>query len=157
MALVSADYLKPIRMMHGGAIPTEHWKKASGTTFARGTVVIATSGLIVTAADGPTTGTILGVSVETADSGKTTVAICPAIETVIWEVATATGDAGATTTITDANLFVGYGLSVNSNIWYINVADGSDIAMALIKRLEADSTAWAKAEAVFRDSIWHAI
>ena len=157
MAIVSADYLKPIRMLHGGAIPTERWKKASATTFVRGTVVIATAGLIVAATDGPTTGTILGVSVESADSGLTDVAICPALETVVFEVVTATGDSGATTTIADANLFIGYGLSLNSSIWYVNVADSSDIAMVLIKRLDADSTAWAKAEAVFRDSIWHAI
>lgn len=157
MAIVSADYLKPIRMLHGGAIPIERWKKGSGTTLAKGCVVIASSGLIITAADGPTTGTILGVTVETADSGLTDVAICPAINTIVWEVVTGTGDSGATTTITDANLFIGYGLSLDSSIWYINVADSSDIAMVLTKRLEADSTAWAKAEAIFVDSLFSKI
>lgn len=157
MAIVSADYLKPIRMLHGGAIPIERWKKASGTELARGCLVIASSGLIITAADGAGTGTILGVTVETADSGLTDVAICPAINTIVWEVVTATGSSGSTATITDANLFVGYGLALDSSIWYINVGDGSNIAMVLTKRLEADSTAWAKAEAIFVDSLFSKI
>lgn len=157
MALVTADYIKPIKMLGGGSIPVMELKKASATTLARGCVVIATSGLVVTATDGPTTGTILGVTCETGDSGKTTVHVVPALPNIVWEVATATGDSGATTTIADSNLFVGYGVAVNSSIWYVDVGDSSDVAMALIKRLDADSTAWAHAEAVFIDSFWSKI
>ena len=158
MAIVSADYLRPTRMHSGGSIPIERWTKGSGTTFAKGTVVVASSGLIIAASDGPGTGTILGVSVEAAASGLTTVGICPILEDVIFEAVTATGDSGATVTVADANLFVNYGLALNSSVWYVNIGDtSSNPVVAIIKRLDADSTAWAKVEMKFVDSFFNII
>ena len=160
MALVAADYIKPIKLLGGGATPIMSLKKAAATVCYKGMVCIATAGLVVAAADGPTTGTILGISLDniTAAEAKTAVSVCPALPDVVFSAHTATGDTGGTTTITDANLFVAYGLSLEGtagvNVWYINVADATDECALAIKRLYADDTAWAEVEFTFSNSLW---
>jgi len=160
MALVAADYIKPIKLLGGGSTPIMSLKKAAGTVCYKGMICIATTGLVVAATDGPATGTILGVCLDdiSAAQALTSVLICPALPDVVFSGRTGTGDVGGTVTITDANLGVAYGLSLEGtagvNVWYINVGDTGDECVLPIKRLDADSTAWAKVEFTFSNSLW---
>lgn len=158
MALVADDYIRPVKALGLSSIPMMELKKATSTVCYRGMIVIATTGLAVAAADSPATATLLGVCVEdiTAAQALTQVRICPALSNVIFQGATATGAAGATTTITDANLFTPYELALNSSIWYVNVGASTDAVVGITERLEADSTAWAKVEFMFLDSFFNA-
>lgn len=157
MALVAADYIKPVKTLASTSTPIMQLKKGASTVCYKGMIVIASSGLAIAASDGPDTNTILGVCLEdiTAAQALTEVSICPALPDVIFTGRTATGSSGGTTTITDANLFVTYDLALNSSIWYINVGANSDDVVAAIKRLDADSTAWAKVEFMFVDSFFN--
>ena len=63
MALAARDYFKASRTLGKGTLDIIQVTKASGTTWVKGAVIIGTSGLAVEAADGPTTGTIIGVCI----------------------------------------------------------------------------------------------
>lgn len=160
MALVAADYIKPVKTIAGTSTPIITMKKAAGTAIHKGSVIIATSGLAVIASDNPATGTVIGISVEkiTAAQALTEVKVCPALQDVIFEGRTATGADGATVTIDDADLFVAVDLALyaTNNIWYLDVAASPTVACAApIKRLDVDSTAWAKVEFMIVDSFWN--
>lgn len=156
MALVSADYIKPRRALGLNAIPQLEVLKAAGTAVNMGDIIIASSGLAIVASDGPTTGTVIGVAIEaTAASAKTTVAVCPALPNMLFEAHIATGDSGATASLANSQLWVGYGLALNSSIWYVNVGDTSDKQVRIVDLIDAASTAWGAVEIVFMDSVWN--
>jgi hypothetical protein len=159
MALVANDFFRPVRMLGGGSTPTMEVTKATGTTWVEGAVIIATSGLAVEATDGPTTGTILGVAVEDAVSGKLSTLICPALPNVVFQGRLGTGDTGTTIASAVAYRYVkGYGVSLDtSTTWYINVADVTDDAVMIIGEVDAIGTAWGKVEFVFIDSVFNAV
>lgn len=158
MALAATDYLRPNRTIGPGPIPQWPVVKASATTWDEGDVIIATSGLAVEAADGPTTGTILGVAVEDAVNGNTTALICPALPNVVFTGRIATGDTGGTVNSAVTHRYVRYGLSLDATgTWYINVGDTSDLAVMIINLVDAAGTAWGEVEFVFVDSLFNAI
>ena len=159
MALVANDYFRPVRMLGGGETPLWTVTKASATTWVAGAVIIATTGLAVEGADGPTTGTILGVAVGPATNGPTSAIICPALPNVIFQGRVGTGDTGTTIDSAAAYRYVkGYGVSLDATTtWYINVADTTDDAVMIIGEVDAIGTAWGKVEFVFIDSVFNAV
>lgn len=158
MALVAADYFHPVRMLGGGSIPTMEVTKASATTWVRGAVIIATSGLAVEAADGPTTGTILGVAAEAAVNGNTTQLIYPALPNLVFRGRVATGDSGATYSSAVADRYDRFGVSLDATTtWYINDNDQTDLAVLITDLVDAAATAWGEVEFVFCDSVFNAI
>jgi hypothetical protein len=159
MALVANDYFRAVRMIGGGTVPTMEVTKATATTWVRGAIIIATTGLAVEAADGPTTGTILGVAAAAATNGPTTALIYPALPNVVFQGRLGTGDTGTTLDSAAAYRYVkGYGVSLDaSTTWYINVADTTDDAVMVIGEVDAIGTAWGKVEFVFIDSVFNAV
>jgi hypothetical protein len=146
-------------MLGGGALPVMQVNKESATTWHKGDVIIASGGYAVEGADGPTTGTILGVAIEDAVSGNLTALICPALPNVVFTGRLATGDAGATYTSLVTDRYVkGYGISLDATgTWYINQADTTDDAVMIVEFLDAIGTAWALTEFVFIDSVFNAV
>lgn len=155
MALVKADRPKAKYCIGMSSIPLFEADKASGTTFHQGDVIIFTTGLAVEATDGPTTGTIIGIAAEDAINGNTIVAIWPAIPGLVFSGHVATGDTGGTVDTAAAQRGVHYGLSLNDTHWYINVNDTSDLAVMIIRLIDAAATAWGEVEFVFTDSAWN--
>ena len=158
MALAARDYFKASRTLGKGTVPVMEVTKASATTWAKGAVIIGTSGLAVEAADGPTTGTILGVAAEAATDGNTTALIYPAFNDVVFKGRIATGDTGGDYTSLITNRYVRYGISLDaSTAWYINAADTSDLAVMVLEFVDAIGTNLAEVEFVFVDSVFNAI
>lgn len=160
MALTVNDHMKAKRMIGGGTVPIMEVTKASGTTWLKGAVIIATSGLAVEAADGPTTGTILGVAVDAAVDGETTARIYPALPNVVFTGRIATGDTGGDYTSLVTNRYVkGYGISLEgtSGTWYINAGDTTDDAVMVTDFVDAIGTNLALVEFVFIDSVFNAV
>ncbi|GAG81751.1 unnamed protein product, partial [marine sediment metagenome] len=119
---------------------------ATSTTWPDGAVIIAgASGLVTEGADGPTTGTIMGVAVGANASGDTTGLIVPALPDMIFRGQIATGDSGATATTAVTLRYAeganAYEVAVNSSIWYVNVGDTTDNAVQILEIVDA-STAW---------------
>ncbi len=158
MALVASDYFRASRTIGGGPVPMITVTKASATTWDKGDVIIATSGLAVEAADGPTTGTILGVAAEDAVNGNTTALIIPALPNIIFTGKIGTGDTGTTVDLAVTHRYVRYGIALHSTgTWFINISDTSDLAIGIIKLVDAAGTAWGKVEFTFVDSFFNAI
>lgn len=158
MALVAYDYIKPVGLLGGGTMPMMEVTKASGTTWREGAVIIATSGLAVEAADGPTTGTILGVAASAAVSGELVASIYPALPNCVFKARIATGDAGGDYTSLVTNRYVRYGLSLEAataNVWYINAADTTDVAALVLEFIDAIGTNLALVKFVFIDSLFN--
>jgi hypothetical protein len=154
MALVAADRPRVQYAMGMSSIPVLELDKATGTTFKKGAVVIFTSGLIVEAADGPSTGTVVGIAAEDADSGQTLVHVWPALPNIIFTGNVATGDSGATVASAATDKGTAYGMAVNSSIWYVNKGDTSDLLVMIVKLVDAAATAWGQVDFFFMDSIW---
>lgn len=157
MALVTADYFRPLRAQGLNAIPTLEVAKEAATVIYKGSVLIATSGYAVIATDGPTTGTVIGVAIEaiTAAQGRTTVKMCPAFPNVLFQGNFGTGDTGGTYSPTVANMFIGHGVSLDStNVWYINQADTTDKVVRAVDLIDDSGTAWGAVEFHFCDSAW---
>ena len=158
MALAANDHFKPIGMLNGTPFPIMKVTKASATTWNKGDIIIATSGLAVVATDGPTTGTILGVALNDAVDGETEKEICPALPGVVFSGRIATGDAGGDYTSLITNRYVRYGISLDaSGAWYINAADTTDLAALVLEFIDAIGTNLAKVKFTFCDSIFNAI
>lgn len=152
MALVAADYIRPLRRMGGGVLPLFNVTKASATTWTRGDIIIGTSGLAVEAADGPVRGTILGVAVEDAVNGNTKALVCAVLPDVVFQGKIATGDAGGDYTSLVTNRFTSYGLSLEaatSGVWYINAADTTDLAVRVLEFIDDIGDNLASVEFVF--------
>lgn len=157
-ALVAQDYFKPVKCMGTGGIPTMEVTKASATTWVTGAVIIGTSGLAVEATDGPTTGTIIGVAVDAAVDGETTKLVYPALPNMIFQGRICAGDAGGDYTSLVTNRYVRYGISLDSSTaWYINSSDTSDLAVVVLKFIDAIGTNDALVEFAFIDSVFNAI
>ncbi len=158
MALAARDFIKFRKMLNGMPQPSLHVVKASGTTWKKGAIIIATSGLAVEAADGPTTGTILGVAAEDAVSGTTDAIIIPALPEVCFRGRIATGDTGGDYTSLVTNRYIRYGLSLDtSGAWYINAADTTDLAVMVLDFIDPIGTNLAEVEFCFVDSLFNAI
>lgn len=158
MALIAGDYFKPLRKIGGGTTPTLMVTKESATTWEKGAIIIGTSGYAVEAADGPTTGTILGVALADAVNGETTAPICPALPDIIFTGRIATGDTGGDYTSLVTNRYIRYGISLDSSgAWYINAADTTDLAVMVTEFVDAIGTNLAQVEFVFVDSKFNAI
>jgi hypothetical protein len=156
MALVANDYIRAVGMRTGGTIPTMQVEKELATTWVQGAVIIGTSGYAVEGADGPTTGTILGVAAEAAVGTKTTALVVPAFPEVIFECRIATGDAGGTVNSAVAHRYTsGFGLALDATTtWYINIGDTTDQVVMITDLVDAAGTAWGKVRFSFVDSLW---
>lgn len=159
MALTVGDHIKAVGMMGGGTVPIIAVTKASATTWLKGAVIIGTSGLAVEAADGPTTGTILGIAAEAAEAGRTEALIYPALPNAIFSARVAAGDTGGDYTSLVTNRFLRYGLSLEgtSGTWYINSSDTSDLAALVLEFVDAIGTNLALVHFSFCDSLFNAI
>jgi hypothetical protein len=159
MALTVGDHIKAVKMLGGGAVPIVNVTKASATTWLKGAIIIATSGLAVEAADGPTTGTILGVAAEAAEDGRTEALVYPALPNAVFSGRIATGDTGGDYTSLVTNRYIRYGLSLEgtSGTWYINAADTTDLAAMPIEFVDAIGTNLALVHFTFVDSLFNAI
>lgn len=156
MALVKADRPKAKYCIGMSSIPLFEADKASATTFHQGDVIIFTTGLAVEGADGPTVNTVVGIAAEDAINGNTIVALWPAIPGIVFSGHVATGDDGATVDSAAAHRGVSYGLAVDSNgHWYVNIGDTTDLAVTIIRLIDAAATAWGEIEFVFTNSIWN--
>lgn len=158
MALVASDFFRASRTIGGGPVPMINVDKELATTWDQGDVIIATSGYAVEAADGPTTGTIIGVAAEDAVATKTTAIVVPALPNVVFTGKIGTGDTGTTVDLAVTHRFVRYGIALHSTgTWFINISDTSDLAIGITKLVDAAGTAWGKVEFTFVDSFFNAI
>lgn len=160
MALTVNDHIKCVGMIGGGAAPLMSVTKASATTWLKGAIIIATSGLAVEAADGPTTGTILGVAAEAAVAGSTSALIYPALPNVIFSGRLATGDTGGAYTSLVTDRYVkGYGIALEgtTGTWYINQADTTDDAVMITDFIDDIGDSLALCRFVFIDSVFNAV
>jgi hypothetical protein len=158
MPLALRDTFYPYGMLNGMPMPTLRVKKESATTWVKGAVIIATSGYAVEAADGPTTGTILGVAHEAAVAGQLTALIVPALPEVVFSGKIATGDTGGDYTSLVTNRYLRYGVSLDSSgAWYINAADTTDLAVMVLDFIDAIGDNLAKVQFCFIDSKFNAI
>jgi hypothetical protein len=158
MALTVNDHIKAIGMINGNPIPIIEVVKATGTTWLKGAVIIMTSGLAVEAADGPTTGTIVGIAMEAAVSGKLTALVHPVLPGVLFSMRLGTGDTGGdyTSAITDRYLAYGISLEGTTGTWYINQADTSDVAVLITRFIDTIGDNLALVEVTFIDSVYGA-
>ncbi len=160
MALTANDYFKPAETVGLGATNLMQVTKASATTWDAGAVIIGTSGLAVEAADGPTTGTILGVAVGAAVAGETTATIAPATPGAVFTGRIGAGDTGGDYTSLIGNRYTRFGISLEattSNVWYINSSDTTDLAVMVLEFVDAIGTNLAKVKFTFIDSAFNAI
>jgi hypothetical protein len=158
MALTTGDHIKAVKMLGGGAVPMMAVTKASDTTWAKGAIIIATSGLAVEAADGPTTGTILGVAAEAAVADTTTALIFPALPNAVFSARIAAGDTGGDYTSLVTNRYLRYGLSLDaSTSWYINSSDTTDLAALVLEFVDDIGDNLALVHFSFCDSLFNAI
>ena len=159
MALKSIDYFKFSRMLNGAPAPLLDVKKESATTWSKGDVIIASGGYGVEGADGPTTGTIIGVAAEDAVAGQLSAKVIPAIPAAVFKGRLATGDAGGDYTSLVTDRYTAYGISLEaatSNVWYINAADTTAIAVLILDFIDAIGTNLAEVEFVFVDTVFGA-
>ena len=133
MAIVANDFIKFNKMLNGMPQPTLAVVKETAVTWDKGAVIIATNGYAVEAADGPTTGTILGIAAEPAVSGPLFALVIPALPSVEFRGILGSGDTGAdyTSLITDRYIGLGVSLEGTSGVWYVNAADTTDIAVTV--------------------------
>jgi len=158
MALAARDTFKPDSMLNGKPFPLWQVTKESATTWVKGAVIIATSGFAVEAADGPTTGTILGIAAEAAVADTTTALIVPALPEVVFSGCIATGDTGGDYTSLVTNRYLRYGVSLDSSTaWYINAADTTDLAVMVTEFIDDIGDNLARVKFVFVDSKFNAI
>lgn len=155
MALTANDYIRPVGMIGGGSVPVLEVKKATGTTWSQGDVVVAASGLAVEGANDLLSYTLLGIAAEDAVSGKLTANIYPALPNVIFWARIANDDAGATVALAASHRYTSstgaFELSTESTTWFINVGEtdtGYELAM-IIDLVDAVGTAWGAVHFVF--------
>ena len=156
MALTVNDHIKPIGMLNGTPFPVMQVTKASATTWKKGAIIIYTNGLAVEAADGPTTGTIVGVALAAAVNGETTALVVPALPGVVFSGRLATGDTGGdyTSLVTDRMSRYGISLEGTSGTWYINQGDTTDYAVLILEFIDAIGTNLALVKFTFCDSVF---
>lgn len=155
MALKFFDHFKPLGMLNGMPFPVMKVTKASAVTWKKGAVLIPASGLAVEAADGPTTGTILGVALNKAIDGETEKEIVPALPGVVFSGRIATGDTGGDYTSLVTNRYSRFGIALDaSGAWYINVADTTDYAVLVLEFIEDIGTNLALVKFTFIDSVF---
>ena len=158
MALVIGDCIKAVKMLGGGTVPMMAVTKASSTTWKKGAIIIATSGLAVEGADDPTTGTILGVAAEDAVADTTVALIFPALPNAVFSARIATGDTGGDYTSLVTNRYLRYGISLDaSGAWYINAANTTNLAALVLEFVDPIGTDLGLVNFSFCDSLFNAI
>ena len=161
MALTANDYIRPLRNLGGGSIPTLDVVKATGTTWSKGDIVVAASGLAVKGADDLTAVSVLGVALEDAVSGKLSARIVPALPGITFWCRLGGDDAGATTNSADTQRYVsgagaGFEFSL-ATVFFLNVADTGTPCAMIINLIDAAGTAWGAVEFVFCNSAFNAV
>jgi hypothetical protein len=158
MALALIDHFKPYQMLNGTPFPVLSGTKATGVTWEKGVVLIDASGLLVEAADSPTSGTIIGVALNEGVSGDTRVEVCPALPGVVFSGRMATTGAGAAydTQITDRYSKFGVALH-SSGTWFIDENETSVLAVLILDFIDAIGTDLGKVKFTFMDSVFNHI
>jgi hypothetical protein len=159
MALALIDHFKPVGMLNGAPFPVLSGVAESATTWYKGAVLIDSgSGYLTEGADGPTTGTIVGVALSAKVAGELTKPIVPALPGVIFSGRIATGDSGGDYTSLVTNRYSKFGIALDSSgAWYINVADTTDYAVLVLNFIDAIGTNLAKVQFTFIDSVFGAL
>ena len=162
MALTALDYIKPLRNLGGGCIPTLEVHKASASTWSKGDIVVAAAGLAVVGADDLTAVSVLGVALEDAVDGNTTALIVPALPGVTFSCRLAADDAGATvdSALATQRYFSGAGAAFEfslATVFFLNTSDTGTPCAMIINMLEDEGTAWGLVEFVFTNSAFNAV
>ena len=159
MALTANDFFRPIQMLGGLPFPTITGKAESATTWVKGAVLIDSgTGYLTEGADGPTTGTIVGVALNDKAAGETEAVVIPALPSVVFSGRIATGDAGGDYTSLVTNRYSKFGISLDaSGSWYINVADTTDYAVVVLDFIDDIGTNLALVKFAFIDTIFGAL
>jgi hypothetical protein len=162
MALTALDYIKPLRNLGGGCIPTFQVEKAAATTWNKGDIVIAAAGLAVKGADDLTAVSVLGVALEDAANGYTTALIVPALPGVTFWCRLAGDDAGITidSALATQRYFSGAGAAFEfslATVFFLNTTDTGTPCAMIINMLEDEGTAWGSVEFVFTNSAFNAV
>lgn len=162
MALTALDYVRPLRNLGGGCIPTFEVVKATGVTWSKGDIIVAAAGLAVKGADDLTAVSVLGVALEDAVSGKLGALIAPALPGITFQCCIAADDAGATDDIDFATqrYFSGAGAAFEfslQTVFFLNTSDTGTPSAMIINTIDPDGTAWGRVEFVFTNSAFNAV
>lgn len=129
MAIVSADYIKPAKMLGKNAHPSMVGLEAASQTFKRGDILINSGGYLKKASADPVAN-IVGIAAEDGNntSAGTAISFYPAMQGVIFEgVVYHSSAASAVNKVTDT--FVDYGLARSStaNVWMVDKTESSTV------------------------------
>lgn len=159
MALVASDYIKPLRHLGGGCIPTITVNKTA-VAWSQGDIIVQnTAGYAARGADDPATATILGVALGDATAAATTAEIVPALPGVTFWGRIAGDDAGGTADSAAANRYVAYDLSLCdvSDVFFVNTGDVANVPVVIINLIDVAGTAWGAVEFVFAGSAFNSV
>jgi hypothetical protein len=163
MALAAIDYIKPLRHLGGGCIPTITVNKTA-VAWSQGDIVVHNAaGYAAVGADDPATATILGVALHDATAVSTTAEICPALPGVTFWGRIATGDTCTTIDTAVTQRYVsgdaaGFDLSLDATgVFVINVGDTTNAPVMILNFIEAIGTAWGAVEFVFVSSAFNSV
>lgn len=163
MALSKGDYIRPARKFWAGAVPMLTAAELASQTFKKGYPLIQSSGYLKIAASSAID--VIGIALEDGSNGSSNgdynVQYVPALPGMIFEGAV-THSTASSAKITQANLFVAYGLvkSSSNNIYAINLSESSasEKSVTIVGFKDALSTAYGHAYFVFnaigRDEVW---
>ena len=165
MALTGLDYIKPLRNLGGGCIPTLAVTKATGVTWSKGDIVVADTGLAVRGADDLTAVSVLGVALEDAVAGPLFGLIVPALPGITFSCHIAADDAGGTDDLdyTTQRYFSGatkafeFSLCDAGDVFFLNTSDTGTPCAMIINNIDANGTAWGEVEFVFTNSAFSAV
>jgi hypothetical protein len=166
MALAAVDYIKPLRHLGGGCIPTITVNKTAVAWNQGDIIVHNAAGYAARGADDPTVATVLGVALGDATAASTTAEIVPALPGVTFWARIAADDAGATQAsavtqryLSSATATAGYEFSLGdvSDVFFINIGESTTPCVMIINLIDPAGTAWGAVEFVFTASAFNAI